>query len=74
MCPFKKSKCGNDQNITFDNSNENKTFTVKNLSAGESCTFMIKSKCGSPAFKVENKTYMNDSNCNITFIEYEKDN
>jgi hypothetical protein len=35
---------------------------------------MIKSKCGSPAFKAKNFSGLNDSNVNITFIEFEKEN
>ena len=34
---------------------------------------MIKSSCGSPAFNTKNFSGMNDSNVNITFIEFEKD-
>jgi len=73
MCPFKKNKCGTKQNVTFSNTNKSEEVKVKNLTSGESCTYMIKSSCGSPAFNTKNFSGMNDSNVNITFIEFEKD-
>jgi len=73
MCPFKKNKCGEKQNVTFSETDKTEEVKAKNLTAGESCTYMIKSSCGSPAFSTKNFSGMNDSNVNITFIEFEKE-
>ena len=46
--------------------------TVQSLEAGDTCSFMIKSRCNSPAFKKKDSKKMNDSNVELNFIEYEK--
>lgn len=40
------------------------------LEAGETCTYKVKSDCGSPAFKLEEGQ---TEGVNITFIEFEGD-
>lgn len=53
FCPFKKKKCGDTAEVTFGESDVNKTQEIKvaNLAAGESCSFKIKAQCNSPAFQ-----------------------
>lgn len=73
MCPFKKDKCGDLKQISFDKElNQTTTIDVKNLTQGESCAFEIKSNCNSPAFRVAESFMMDDENVDIYFIEYEK--
>lgn len=51
FCPFKKNKCGTTQKVEFNNeTNTAMNLTVQSLEAGDTCAFMIKSKCNSPAF------------------------
>ena len=42
------------------------------MSQGETCSFKIKSKCHSPGFKKLSSDGMNDSNTEVSFIEYKK--
>lgn len=72
FCPFKKNKCGATQKVEFTDTNTAMNLTVANLAAGDTCAFMIKSKCNSPAFSKKDGSGMNDSNVEINFIEYEK--
>lgn len=43
------------------------------MTAGESCSYTIKSSKGSPYFKVSNESSINDAKVNITYIEYAED-
>jgi len=73
FCPFKKDKCGSNANITFGNNvNETQQITVQNMTQGETCSFKIKSECHSPGFKKLGSKDMNDSNTEVSFIEYKK--
>ena len=42
------------------------------MSEGETCSFKIKSECHSPGFKKVGSKDMNDSNTEVSFIEYKK--
>jgi hypothetical protein len=73
FCPFKKDKCGDTQSVEFgDSVNTTQSLTVNDMSEGETCSFKIKSKCNSPAFKKTSSEGMDDDNTEITFIEYKK--
>lgn len=74
FCPFKKNKCGSIQKVEYGENDVNvsQTLTLQNLEAGETCSFMIKSTCNSPGFRVTNARKMNDSNIEVGFIEYKK--
>ena len=65
FCPQKKEKCGPKQDYSFDDEESSESVTVSNLTLGESCSYKMKSDCGSPAFKV------NGTKVNITYIEFE---
>jgi len=65
FCPQKKDKCGSKQEISFDDEEGSESVEVKNLTRGETCSYKMKSNCGSPAFKV------NGTKVNITYIEFE---
>lgn len=54
FCPFKKNKCGSIQKVEYgeDDVNVSQSLTLQNLEAGETCSFMIKSSCNSPGFRV----------------------
>lgn len=73
FCPFKKSKCGDTAEVTFGSTvNLTQQLTIANLSEGETCSFKIKSKCHSPGFRKVRSRGMNDSNTEVSFIEYKK--
>ena len=73
FCPFKKDKCGDTAEVTFENTvNATQQLTVSNLAEGETCSFKIKSKCNSPGFKKTSSEGMDDSNTEVSFIEYKK--
>jgi hypothetical protein len=59
--------------VEFDQDvNTAMNLTVQNLEAGDTCSFMIKSKCNSPAFSKKEGKDMDDDNVELNFIEYEK--
>jgi len=73
FCPFKKDKCGSTAEVTFeDNVNSTQQVTVENLAEGETCSFKVKSKCNSPGFRKVSSSNMDDSNTEVSFIEYKK--
>jgi hypothetical protein len=41
------------------------------MTDGDSCTYIIKSRKGSPCFKVSNDSNITDSKVNITYVEFE---
>jgi hypothetical protein len=51
MCPQRKGKCGEKQELELEEG-DTETVEVTGLELGESCTYKIGSKCGSPAFKL----------------------
>jgi hypothetical protein len=63
FCP-QSSKCGTKKELTYTDQGV-ESFAVKNLTKGETCTYKLKSDCGSPAFKV------NGTKVNVTYIEFE---
>ena len=42
------------------------------MAEGETCSFKIKSKCNAPGFKKTSSEGMDDTNSEISFIEYKK--
>jgi hypothetical protein len=73
FCPFKKDKCGDTAEVSFEDSvNTTQSVTVNDMAEGETCSFKIKSKCNSPGFKKTSSEGMDDSNTEISFIEYKK--
>jgi hypothetical protein len=71
-CPSKQSICGKEQYINF-----NSTFTTKqiNITAGltqtESCTFLIKSECGAPAFSVAPGNTLLSTHAKVAVMEWD---
>jgi hypothetical protein len=61
-----KEKCGEKQDMEFQDEGV-ESITVQNLTFGDSCTYKIKSFCGSPAFQMK----QGSKGVNITFIEFE---
>jgi hypothetical protein len=51
---------------------ETEELVIEDLEEGDTCSFTIKSKCNSPAFRVADSENMDDSNVEVSFIEYEK--
>lgn len=73
FCPFKKDKCGDTAEVEFDESvNVTQSLTVNDMSEGETCSFKIKSKCNAPGFKKTSAEGMDDTNTEVSFIEYKK--
>lgn len=68
MCPQRKAKCGNKQELELSEG-ETENVEVEDLEEGETCTYKVKSKCGSPAFQVKEG---GQNGVNITFIEFEE--
>ena len=71
MCPQKQATCGTNQTVEFTETDAEANITISGMTNGDSCTFMLKSSKGSPAFKVSNESTISDSKVNITYIEYE---
>lgn len=65
FCPQPKKKCGEKHEIEYSETGA-ESVTVTNLTVGETCTYKVKSNCGSPAFKANGT-----KNVNITYIEFE---
>lgn len=42
------------------------------MAEGETCSFKIKSKCNAPGFQKTSSEGMDDTNAEVTFIEYKK--
>lgn len=68
MCPQRKGKCGGKQELDLPEEGTSETIEVVDLEQGETCTYKVKSNCGSPAFRV---LEAGKSGVNITFIEFE---
>jgi hypothetical protein len=67
MCPQMDTQCG--KNVTFEFQTESMAnVTAKNLTFGDSCTYKVKSTCGSPAFQLQKGRNLG---VNITFIEFD---
>lgn len=71
MCPQKQATCGSNQTVEFTDIGAEANLTISGMTNGDSCTYMIKSSRGSPAFKVSNDSTISDSKVNITYVEYE---
>jgi hypothetical protein len=56
MCPFRKSSCGPNPLVNFYSEKEQGAIHVVGLPKGESCTYMVETVCGAPAFKVANSS------------------
>ena len=67
MCPQKTNKCGEKQDIELEEG-DSETVEVTGLEVGESCTYKIKSNCGSPAFKLQDGA---TDDLEFTFLEFE---
>ena len=67
MCPQRKEKCGSKQDLDLGEG-ETEQVEVVDLEEGETCTYKVKSNCGSPAFKVEEGA---TEGVDITYIEFE---
>jgi hypothetical protein len=65
FCPQPKDKCGDRQEINFEG-NGFEILEPLNLDEGESCTYKLKSSCGSPAFKIDYNGLLN-----VTYLEFE---
>jgi hypothetical protein len=73
MCPQKQDKCGTKQEVDFEEVDEEEEMEVTGLEEGDTCTYTIKSKKGSPCFKVKDDSTIADSKVDITFVEFEED-
>jgi hypothetical protein len=70
MCPFRKRKCGRKQKLLFEEKGANEDIIVEGMEVGESCTYRIKAKNGSPAFKVTAESTATNGKVNITYVEF----
>jgi hypothetical protein len=50
LCPFSKTSCGDNANITFSVWNQQQGVKIE-LAAGETCAYMVTAECGLPAYK-----------------------
>lgn len=57
--------------MEFTQIGQEQNITITGINNGESCSYKIKSKKGSPAFKLSNSSTAGDSKVNITFVEFE---
>jgi len=57
--------------MEFTQIGQEQNITITGMNNGESCSYKIKSKKGSPAFKLSNSSTAGDSKVNITFVEFE---
>lgn len=71
MCPQKQAVCGTNQTMEFTQTGQEQNVTISGMTTGDSCSYKIKSKKGSPAFKMSNSSTAGDSKVNITFVEFE---
>jgi hypothetical protein len=67
MCPQRQNKCGEKQEIELEEG-DTETVEVTGLEVGETCTYKIKSNCGSPAFKLQDGA---TDGLEFTFLEFE---
>lgn len=49
MCPQRKEKCGNKQELDLGE-DESESIEIVGLEDGESCTYKVRSNCSAPAF------------------------
>ena len=70
MCPQRKDKCGEKQDLEFEEG-DSETVEVAGLELGETCTYKVKSNCGSPAFKIDDGTAIDG--LEFSFLEFEDD-
>jgi len=70
MCPQRQKTCGKIQEISFDEAGQSIDVTVKGLDIGETCTYVVKAKCGSPGFSLLTEDGINSGAVSITFMEY----
>jgi len=71
LCPKYPDKCSNKQFFLINRENQQLQHKVKNMIAGESCTFEVEGNCGAPSFAVEvNRNTPDSSTIGISFIEY----
>lgn len=73
FCPQKQAVCGEDQTVDYTDVGQETNLTITGMTAGETCTYTIKSSKGSPCFKVSNDSDITDAKVNITYIEYAED-
>lgn len=71
MCPQRQDVCSTSQNVTFTEIDQSQNITIIGMSTGESCTYKIRSKKGSPCFKLSNDSTADDTKVNITFVEFD---
>jgi hypothetical protein len=72
MCPQFQRTCGNTQEIIFDEMGADQNITLTGMTPGESCTFYVKSRTGSPGFRKTPDSTIDDRKMNMTFVEYNK--
>jgi hypothetical protein len=72
-CPSKQLICGDQQYIDFTTENgiTNKTVNITSLTGTDSCTFLIRSECGAPAFSVAPGNTETTANVKIAVAEWD---
>jgi len=66
--------CGATQTVSVATEGATPTIvTVTGMAKGDSCSFKIKSSCGSPAFALKSDATAKDAKVAISFIEFQDD-
>ena len=73
MCPFREKSCGKKKTIEFtDTTDAAVDIAPTAMVAGETCSYKVKSKKGSPAFRVKKDSTTTDAKTEVTFVEYDE--
>ena len=71
MCPQRQAKCGATQTIDLKGEGETKEIAIRDLKAGESCTFKVDAQCGAPGFQIKDaSTATALRKVQVSFVEF----
>jgi len=75
-CPQRQTYCGDDKIITVNSKSSSDREVVLQmsgaLSKGDSCSWLIKARCGAPGFDIDTvATTATDEDVEIHFVEYD---
>ena len=71
ICPQKQNKCGSNQDIELADVDATEDVEVAGLAEGESCTFKVKTTCGTPAFSTTDSSTTNTEKFEISYMEFD---
>jgi len=75
FCPQPKNKCGHTSEIDFSNNvNVTRDIAISEMEEGDVCTYRIKSRGGSPAIMLNNRTTSNCDEFEMKYVEYNEYN